>query len=90
MSQMFNENNYGIYPDFFDKTQKNTLNYENFPQEFFSIVAILANDCNYNLNALYIHLNKLYISGCFKEKRNDFMLNLACRLKIFRRKFLFL
>lgn len=48
--------------------------YENFPQEFFSIVAILANDCNYNLNALYIHLNKLYISGCFKEKRNDFML----------------
>ncbi len=50
------------------------INESTFPQEFFEIVSLFAEDCNYNLKSLYVHHNRLFIEGQSRGERNVLML----------------
>ena len=53
---------------FFDQPEYKVSN-ENFPQEFFSIVAIFEEDCNFNVKKLYSDSGRLFIYG--QNSRGD-------------------
>lgn len=50
------------------------INESTFPQEFFEIVSLFAEDCNFCLKRLYVHCNRLFIEGQSRGKSNFLML----------------
>lgn len=71
MSKNIFEENMNGYCDFMEDVG---INYSNFPQEFFEIVSLFAEDCNFNLKSVYIHHNRLFIMGRCKGQINELML----------------
>ncbi|MBQ6026054.1 MAG: hypothetical protein IJL20_10640 [Lachnospiraceae bacterium] len=64
---------YSVYFDFFDR---NGINSKIFPQEFFPIIALFAEDCRYKLKECYLHMSRLFISGGYKGKTCSLMLRI--------------
>lgn len=67
------------------------LTVNNFPQEFFPVVTLFAEDCNYNLKEIYIQDSVLYILGSNynNTKQNELMLRFGHRqLTVARIKFI--
>lgn len=60
--------------DFFHLGIIPQVNKSNFPQHFFPIVALFADDCNYNLTTLHTFFGNLYIKGNYKTENNELML----------------
>jgi hypothetical protein len=60
---------------FFSKRLDNFMNISNFPQQFFPIVALFAEDCNYNINELHTIEGELRISGSYKKNINRLYLS---------------
>ena len=50
------------------------IDIHNFPQEFFPIVGIFAEDCDYHLKDLHISFDRLFIRGYNKGKSNELLL----------------
>jgi len=61
---------YGLYPEF--------LNTSNFPQQFFPIVSLFAEDSNYNITKLHTENGKLFLKSDYETetetKINELML----------------
>lgn len=64
------------YFDFFSKMSEWQINRKNFPQEFFSIIAIFEEDCNFNVKEIRSDMQRLFIVGQNSkgDKRNELML----------------
>ena len=55
--------------DYFMEANSSELNSESFPMEFFAIVALMAEDCEYNITQLYSSFDRLFIEG---ETKGEF------------------
>lgn len=65
-----------IYWDYFHEkgSPAKEVNKNSFPQEFFAIVGLFAEDCNYNLVECYGQMGNLYITGYTDKAKNELML----------------
>ena len=64
------------YFDFFSRRTEWQINKNNFPQEFFSIIAIFEEDCDFNVREIRSDMQRLFIAGQNSrgDKRNELML----------------
>ena len=62
--------------DFYSKRAILKIDSKNFPQEFYPIVALFVEDCNYNIKELRSDMGRLFIVGqnSAGDKRNELML----------------
>ena len=68
------------YFDFF--SSKQPLNTSNFPQHFFAIATLFAKDCNYHISNFDTQSGILFISGHYKGKGNELMIDDHFSLRI--------
>ncbi|MCR4813807.1 MAG: hypothetical protein K5879_03170 [Lachnospiraceae bacterium] len=61
-------------PVFSDYMRSNGINKTNFPQEFFPILGLFSEDCNYHLQEVYVSGKRLFIKGGCNGKENELML----------------
>ena len=60
--------------DYYRSLNPEFINASNFPQHFFSIVALFAEDCSYKIDDLLSENGILFISGSNDVGRNELML----------------
>ncbi|MBQ7077965.1 MAG: hypothetical protein IJM91_07520 [Lachnospiraceae bacterium] len=61
--------NYGAKSSVFDQ-----INSSNFPAAFFSIIGIMAEDCNYHIKTCYSMNNALFFDGYYNGHSSELML----------------
>ena len=47
------------------------VNASTFPQEFYEIIALFSEDCNFNLKKIYTSFDRLFIEGCSSGKNTS-------------------
>ena len=60
--------------DFFEYTKSASINSYNFPQHFFAIISLFAEDCSHNLYEIRTYNGILCIKGSCKNEGNELML----------------
>ncbi|MBQ6026055.1 MAG: hypothetical protein IJL20_10645 [Lachnospiraceae bacterium] len=61
---------------FKNRVQRDGISNENFPQEFFPLVALYTRDCCYNLTQCYTDYHRLFIYGRYREENCELMLRI--------------
>ena len=51
-----------------------TINSKNFPAAFFSVIGIMAEDCNYHIRKCYSDQNRLFFEGYYNNHYSELML----------------
>ena len=68
----FFTNNHDYYWNF--DSDSNQINSECFPAAFFSVIGIMAEDCNYHIHTCYNHFNRLFFESFYRGHHSELML----------------